>query len=102
MLVSQIRSSVEYSLHHNTAASNRKTVNVITDGLLIYWVYYNAVLSKTGGRDTPVSQSGSTNGTANSIEVYLEILALKVIGILFLLFLRLLIKKKVMIYVTVM
>ncbi len=60
---------------------SRKTLNVVSDGVVLYWLYYHDVSSQTGGRSGSVNQSGSTIGSSSAVgmvEVYLEVLELKV------------------------
>ena len=81
----QISSPVEYSptssCPNDTDAPGRKTLNIITDGVLLYWIYYHDMSSQTTNRVGPANQSASTSGPSNThgtVEVYLEVWELKV------------------------
>ena len=82
----KICSPVEYSElssdnQGGLGVPGRKTIIIVTDGVLIYWLYYWDVSSQTMNQQGSVNQSGSTSGSNSTfgvVEVNLEVLELKV------------------------
>ena len=68
--------------HSDTGVPSRRTLNIVSDGVSLYWLYYHDVTNQTGsGRHMPANQSGSTSGSSSTfgvVEVYLEVLELMV------------------------
>ena len=59
-------------------------MNIVTDGVLLYWLYYHDIPNQTGSRRGPANQSGSSSGSSSTlgvVEVVLEVLELKVIKV---------------------
>ncbi|XP_028400510.1 probable E3 ubiquitin-protein ligase HECTD4 [Dendronephthya gigantea] len=80
----KICAPVEYNRnsdsHNGQVLTGRKTVNIVTDGVLIYWLYYHDVPSQTASLSRPATGSGATSvsgSTFNVVEVYLEVLEIK-------------------------